>query len=257
MTLQPFLDQILVFVLVLSRIGGLILSSPIFGSRNVPLRIRGLIAVSLSLLVTPVFWGTVLDDPGNLLFLLVLVGREAALGLVLGLGISILFMSLQVAGQILSQMSALSLADVFDPTFNGTVSVFSQLFEVIALTCFLMIGGHRQVMGALMETFHWMPPGEVMFSAGVVEALVEITTRRVIWGVRAAAPTMTALLISILVLGLISRTLPQLNILAVGLGINTFVLIGTVALSLGSVVLIFKNEIEPTIALVLSAFRPS
>lgn len=251
--LQIYLDQFLIFALILSRISGLILTVPLFSSRSIPLRLRALLAVALSLLITPTFWGLPVYDPQNLLNLGILIGKEFLLGMTLGLGIMILFMGLQVAGQIVSQMSALSLAEVFDPAFDGNMSVFSQLFEVIALSCFLLIGGHRHVMGGLLETFQWMPPGDVTFSAGIVAALLEITTQTFLLGVRAAAPTIVALLLSILVLGLISRTLPQLNILAVGFSLNAVVLIGTLSLTLGSIVLLFQDHVEPTVEMVLQA----
>ena len=253
--LQTYLDQFLVFVFVLSRVSGLIMTVPLLSSRSVPLHLRAMLTVALSLLITPTFWGVSALDPQSLLNLGILLGKEFVLGMTLGLVIMILFMGLQVAGQIVSQMSALSLAEVFDPAYDSNMSIFSQLFEVIALSCFLLIGGHRQVMTGLLETFQWMPPGDVTFSDGIVAALSEITAHSFLLGIRAAAPTIVALLLSILVLGLISRTLPQLNILAVGFSLNAIVLIGTLALTLGSIVLLFQDHVEPTVEMTLQALR--
>jgi len=60
--LQLHLDHFLVFVLVLSRVSGLVMTAPILGSRSIPLRIRGLLAVSLALLITPLFWSPPVAD---------------------------------------------------------------------------------------------------------------------------------------------------------------------------------------------------
>ena len=253
--LALYADQFLIFVLVLSRVSGLVMTAPILGSRGVPARIRALIAVALSLLITPVHWNTPLEDPGNLLNLLVYVGQEVVLGITLGLGILILFMGLQVAGQIVAQMSALSLADLFDPNFDGNVSVFSQLFEIIALSVFLMIGGHRQMLEALLETFRSLPPGDASYASGLTSAMVEVVTQSFLLGVRAAAPAIVSLLMSILVLGLISRTLPQLNILAVGFSVNTIVLMGTLSLSLGAMVWIFREHLDPTMQMLVRVLQ--
>ena len=240
-------DQFLVFVLVLSRVSGLMIAAPIYGSRSVPMQIRALVAVALSLLIAPVHWETPVEQPGHLFDLMIYVGQELVLGLMIGLGVQILFMGLQVAGQVVTQMSALSLADVFDPSFDNSMSVFSQLFEVIALSVFLLIGGHRYVMSALLDMFRAMPPGDVSYAPDVAHVLVEILSQSFLLGVRAAAPAIVALLMAILVLGLISRTLPQLNVLAVGFSVNTMVLMATLALSIGPIVWIFQDHLEPAL----------
>lgn len=253
--LQLHLDHFLVFVLVLSRMSGLVMTAPILGSRSIPVRIRGLLAVSLALLITPLFWSPPVAEPLHLVTWAILIAQEILLGASLGLGIMILMMGLRVTGQLVSQMSALHLANVFDPSFNTNLSVISQLLEVVTLMCFLLIGGHRQVMSALLETFRWMPPGEVRFSPGWVTTFTEITTHSFVLGIRAAAPAIVALLMAILVLGLIARTLPQLNILALGFSFNTVVLTGTLALSLSSIVWLFQGHVTSTLELVLETIR--
>ncbi|MBI85609.1 MAG: hypothetical protein CMJ81_20640 [Planctomycetaceae bacterium] len=253
--LQLQLDHFLVFVLVLSRMSGLVITAPILGSRSIPLRIRGLLAVSLALLITPLFWSPPVADSLHLVTWAILIAQEILLGASLGLGIMILMMGLRVTGQLVSQMSALNLANVFDPSFNTNLSVFSQLLEVVTLMCFLLTGGHRQVMSALLETFRWMPPGEVRFSPGWATTFTEITTHSFVLGIRAAAPAIVALLMATLVLGLIARTLPQLNILAVGFSFNTVVLTGTLALSLSSIVWLFQGQVTSTLESVLETIR--
>jgi flagellar biosynthetic protein FliR len=245
--LQLYLDQFLVFVLVLTRISGLVMTAPVFGPRSVPIQVRGLLAVSLSLIITPLHWGTYVVQPASLLNLLVLVGREAVVGLALGLGIMILFTGLQLAGQIMGQMSGMSLADIFDPSFDSSVPIFAQLMDLVTLAVFVAIGGHRQVMSALLDTFEVMPPGTGGFSPSMVGALVDVTTQSFMLGIRAAAPVMVALLLSVLVMGLISRTLPQLNVIAIGFSLNSMVLLATLSISLGAVAWIFQEQAEISI----------
>ena len=81
--------------------------------------------------------------------------------------------------------------------------------------------------------------------------------QRVTLGVRAAAPATVALLLATLVMGLISRTLPQLNILAVGFGLNAMVTFGSIAVSLGGLAWMFQEQIEPAVELLLEAFQAS
>ncbi len=235
----------MIFVLVLARTGTLLMTAPIFGSQAVPRRIRALLAVAMSLLVTPVFLSGTVPVADNLVTLGRLVVNEALVGLLLGLGITILFSGIQVAGQIVSQLSGMSLADVFSPGFEEDVSVFSQLYYFLTLAVFVAVGGHRIVMEALLDTFAAGPPGHAALGDGYVEVLVSIVTQSFVLGIRAAAPLLVALLLSNVVLGLISRTLPQINVIAVGFSVNAMLALGLLALSIGAAAWTFQ---EPTIS---------
>jgi flagellar biosynthetic protein FliR len=162
----------------------------------------------------------------------------------MGLGINLLFAGIQVAGQVVSQMSGLSLADVFNPGFEEDVSVFSQLFYFLTLAVFVAVGGHRIVTEALLQTFAWAPPGQAFLRDDFVEVLTGILTQSFALGIRAGAPILAALLLSNIVLGLISRTLPQINIIAVGFGLNSLLTLGMLFLSIGAVAWTFQ---EPTL----------
>jgi flagellar biosynthetic protein FliR len=245
--LQLYLNQFLVFVLVLARVGALVTTAPILGARTAPMQVRGLLAVALSLLVTPLYWQTEVPYPGNLMNMGVMLGRETLIGLALGLGVTILFSGIQLTGQVVGQMSGMSLGDVFDPQFDNNVSVFSQLMDLVTLSVFVLIGGHRQVMGALLETFHWMPPGSAGFSADLVESLQQIAAQSFLLGARASIPLMLSLLLSVLIMGLISRTLPQLNVMAVGFSLNSLVVLAVLSVTLGSVAWVFQEQVATTL----------
>jgi flagellar biosynthetic protein FliR len=255
--LQNFIDQFLVFTLVLTRISGLFMTLPVMGTQQIPFQLRALAAVSISLLVAPSFWGASVPDPGNLLGLVVVVGREAVLGLALGVAISILFSGMQLAGQLIAQTSGLSLSDVYNPALDSNVPVFSQLLDITALAVFVIIGGHRQVIHALLDTFHAMPPGRADFAPTVVDALTLILQNSFLNGIRAAAPVTVSLLLAVLIVGLISRTLPQLNSMNLGFSFNTIVLLATLAFSLASGVWIFQDETSRALGTMRDALVPA
>ena len=241
-----YLNPLLLFVLILTRLSGLLMTAPILGTRDVPMQVRALLAIGLSLLVTPLYWAQPVDAE-NLIQLLALLVQEAALGLSIGMSIAIIFSGLQLAGQVIGQMSGLSLADVFDPTFDTTVPVFSQILHLAALAVFVIIGGHRDMLAKLLDSFSWMPPGRVELSNDVLEALLAVLTQSVVLGIQASAPAIMALLLAVLILGLISRTLPQLNVLAVGLSLNTVVMMVTLALSFGTLIWVFQGHVAYTL----------
>ncbi len=250
--LQVYLNEFVLFVLVLTRISGLVMTAPIYGSRAVPLRIRGFLAVGLAVMITPSQNSDLLEVPGHLIGIAILIAQELVLGLTLGLALMILFTGLQIAGQIIGQISGMSLADIFDPTLEANVAVFSQLLDVITMSVFLTIGGHRQVMHALLDTFHWRPPGSGDLPGRLVEVLTTVVSESFLVGIRVGAPVMVALMLAVLVLGLISRTLPQLNILAVGFSLNACIMLSTLAFSLGAVAWVVQERSEVIVTAVHS-----
>lgn len=254
---QLDVGKLLIFTLVLTRVSGLVMTAPIFGSTDVPVRIRALLAFSISILVMPSQWDVPVVDPGTNLHYVVFLGRELIIGLTLGLGIVILFSGIQLAGQIIGRIGGLMLADVFDPSAGESVPLFSRFMFLTGLAVFLLIGGHRAVMDALLETFAVLPPGSTDVPTHVGETFVVLTTQSFSLGIRAAAPIATALLLSTLVMGLISRTLPQLNILAVGFGANSMITFGTMFFVLGAAVWVFQQQIEPTLALLFESLDVS
>lgn len=253
--LQPFLDQFLLFTLVLTRVSGLFMTLPVIGSQNIPMQFRAFGAVTIALLITPSFWGCAAPDPGNLVGLLVVLGREIVLGLALGLSVNILFSGMQLAGQMIAQISGLSLADVYSPSLDSNVPVFSQLLDATTLAVFMIIGGHRLVIDALLDTFREMPPGQAEFAPTIVDALTMILSNSFLTGIRASAPVMVSLMLAVLIVGLISRTLPQLNAINLGFSFNSLVLLGTLAFTVSSAVWIFQDETDTAINLVRDALR--
>jgi flagellar biosynthesis protein FliR len=253
--LTLYLDQFLTFVLVLTRLGSLLMTLPVLGTATVPLQVRALLAVGISLVVTPLFWGQPIPQPENLLILGSLLAREAMLGLALGLAVLILLSGMQLAGQIISHTSGLTLADVANPTFDTSVPLFSQILEMLAVAIFFLVGGHRQVIDSLLRSFTWMPPGQGRLPDSLLEALSAVTSQSFEVGIRAAAPVMVSILLATLIVALISRTLPQLNAVAVGLNFNSLIVLGMFALCLGSAAWVFQQELDQVVETITAAFQ--
>ena len=235
-------NQFAVFTLVLARVGALIMTAPVFSSAGIPIRARALLAVAITLLVTPLVSAAPPAAMTNLLVYARYLTSEALIGLLLGFGITLLLSGIQLTGQIISQLGGTALADVFDPTLNSNVSVYSQLFYFITIAMFVLLDGHRLVMDALLDTYTWMPPGQASLGTTYVDALTMLLSQSFLLGIRAAAPTMTALLLATLLLGLVGRTMPQINILAVGFSVNSLLTLGCLFTTLGAIVWAFPLE---------------
>ena len=198
-----------------------------------------------------------------------IIGGELLIGLVLGMGITILLGGIQMAGDLMSRVGGLTLSDVFDPTTSTNVPLFSQLLGLLSTALFLIIGGHRILLGGLLDTFSAIPPGGsvAMFLgtagggsgpgllASLVEMFLVLITQSFHVAIRAAAPVVTAVLLATLVLGLISRTLPQLNVMVVGFGLNAMITFGVFFLSLGAALLVFQDQVVPTLQVLFQTLR--
>ncbi|HUY36996.1 MAG TPA: flagellar biosynthetic protein FliR [Pirellulales bacterium] len=235
----------LIFILVLARVSGLLLAGPPLGGAEIPKQARALLAVVLAALIAPAQSGVALEAPASWAGHLLMIGGELLIGNTLGFGVTILFSGAQLAGQIVGQMSGMTLADVYHPGIDAEIPIFSQLFYLVALAVYLVVGGHRLLMSGLLGIFAAIPPGGAGLDVSPADMLVSLIGESFSLAIRVAAPATAALLLASLVLASISRTLPQLNVMALGFGLNALTTFGVLSLSLGSMAWVFQDEIEP------------
>ncbi len=247
--------KVTLFTLVLSRVSGLVTTAPLLSTPEAPVPFRALLAATLAMLIAPTQWNADLPELGSLVNFLVFVGSEVVIGLCLGLGLMILFSGIQLAGELIGRMGGLMLSDVFDPSMGASVPLLSRLLFLLATAVFVLIGGHRMVMAGLLDTFQAIPLGSCAVPVSMTATFVELASQSFALGLRAAMPAVTALLLALLVMGLISRTMPQLNILAVGFGLNAILTFGVLFLSVGAAVWVFQERVAPTLETLLDSLR--
>jgi flagellar biosynthetic protein FliR len=246
---------LILFTFVLARIGGLVMTAPIFGTNDVPLTVRGLLAAALALVIAPSQLQSGAVHVGGLPDYLLLLGSEAVIGISLGLGVLILVHSMTLAGELVSKASGLSIAEAFDPTLDQNVPLFSRLMFLLSVCVFFSIGGHRLVMAGLLDTFRAIPPGSGEFPRSLAEGLMTLTGLSFSLAIRVAAPAVTALMLATLILGLIGRTLPQLNVLAMGFGLNALLAFAALGLSLGVAAWAFQDQVQPALEAIFDAMK--
>jgi flagellar biosynthetic protein FliR len=210
--------------------------------------------VAVALMIAPVYWNTLIPPTNHTLSLLITLAREAVLGLLLGLALLIVVAGLHIAGRLIGQMSGIALAEVIDPDLGTTSPLYGRLFDLVATAVFLLAGGHRQVLAALLDTFDWIEPGGAGFSTGLLETVNEVAAQSFLLAVRVSAPVVVALLLATLTVGFVSRAVPQLNSIMLGLSLNTMIAVAVVSVSLGGAAWLFHEHTEAAIETVGSAF---
>lgn len=262
--LEPYLlNQTAAFALILARVGALLGTAPLFGAQSAPIRVRALLAVAISLLVLPLYGApltsatSILSDGMNLVRFAQMIALEAVVGAMLGLGVMVLISGVQMAGQIVAQMSGMAIGELYDPSFDSSVSVFGQAFYHVTLAVFIAIGGHNLAMEALLDTFAWAPPGQVTLSENYAEVMITLLSQSFNLALRAAAPLMIALLLSTIVLGLISRTMPQINVIVVGFSANSLLTLSLCFLTIGSIAWVFQQPLQDALVTLGQTVEPA
>ncbi len=221
------------FLLVLFRIGGLVLAVPFFSSAAVPARVRVMLTVAVTLTVFPMVVPH-LSVPVTLASAIFGLFGELAIGVFIGLGVTLVFLGVQLAAQAIGQQSGMRLGSVFNPMLESSSVLVSQLYFLVALAAFFAVGGDHAVIRALLDSFATIPPLGFKVTPGLVSLLVEIMGLSFTIALRVGGPTILALLLAFLTLGFISRTVPQLNILTVGFPMKLAVALVVMALTIMS-----------------------
>ncbi|MEK6239392.1 MAG: flagellar biosynthetic protein FliR, partial [Planctomycetales bacterium] len=198
------------------RLGGLVATAPPLSSIHVPWRARVGQTVAASLVIAPTqsLGRTDLFYPWP--NLLVACGEEAMLGLALGLGTSLMFSAAQAAGGLIGLMSGLGVSGDADPSEGG--SPLARFHHWVCLAAFLSVGGHRLVLGGLLDSFEALPPGRGGLIGPTVDGLLLLASQSFALTIRLAAPAAVAVALTTLALGLVSRMAPPINNMSVGLG---------------------------------------
>jgi flagellar biosynthetic protein FliR len=219
------------FLLVLSRVAGLMLASPLFSATMLPGPINALLAVAISLAVFPLAAaGPAL--PVTLGSAVTGMAGELAIGLVLGLGVSLVFAGVEMAAQLMSQQAGIALGEVFNPMMETSGTEVSQLYSLVAIMVFLGVGGHHALVRALLDSFATIPPLGFKPTPGLVELIMDVATLSFTIAIRVGGPVILALILSFLMLGFISRTVPQLNLLSVGFPVKLAMALFIMAVSM-------------------------
>jgi flagellar biosynthetic protein FliR len=231
------------FLCVLSRTGTLLSLMPPLRGSQVPMRVRALCALMLALVLTPLVLPTAASMPSSLLVIGIQLAKEVLLGVLFGTATHVVIAGLHFGGQIMTSLASMDLAESADPHTEETTSVINQLLSWIAMALFLLLGGHRQLLSCCLDSFAYYPAGAVLAEEHWLLHLRDLLQHSIAIGVRAAAPVAIALLIANLITSLIGRTLPQLNIMAIGFNINIFVLLWMLVLSISSIGWVYQSEL--------------
>lgn len=214
--------QILMFALILLRMIGFVASAAIFSSQNIPTILK----ISLSIILTLIVFKSVAtnqalvrlhEEEGNLLLL---AGREVLIGITLGFVTRLFFFSISMAGEMVSLSLGLSQAQIFNPMMGAMGNVMEQFYVVIGTLLYMVLNGHHILIEGLVQSFSTIEVAQLSFKVGAMSEIVLKAQGFFILGIKLAAPILISMLIVQVGVALLSRTVPQINVLTTSTSIT-------------------------------------
>ena len=236
------------------RIGGVLASAPVIGARVVPVRIRVVLMVLLTLVIAPLLPPAPYLETFKAEWWLE-VGQQMLIGVAMGFVLMIVFEAVVLAGELISYGMGLSFAQLVDPLRGAGTPVVGQLMMVMATLLFLSVGGHLRLIEALAASFQTLPVGGAGLDAAALSMLARWGSNVFVGGVQIALPVMIALLLVNLAFGVMSRSAPALSALSVGFPIALAAGMVLLGYSLPTLAAVLNHMLDQAFVLIGELFR--
>ena len=207
--------QILTFALILLRMSSFVVSAAIFNSASISVPLK----ILFSLVLTLVMFGPIATNDVLVSVkesqndILLLAGREVLIGLVLGFVTRLFFFAVSMAGEIVSISMGLGQAQLYNPMSGGMGNAMEQFYIVISTLVFLAFNGHHLMIMGLVESFQSAPLAQMSFATGTLAEIVYKTQDYFVIGIKISAPILISMTIVQFGIALLSRVVPQINVL--------------------------------------------
>lgn len=211
--------------LFMARTSAFVLATPFFGAQTTFGGVKiGLIA-SLTLVLYSVH-GVPLPGAEEPLEFGVLAIREVLVGLALAFVLQAVLLAVRTAGELLASEMAFNMASSADPATGSSTPLITQFYEILFLLGLLAVDGHHLLLRALADSYDRVPVGQLSLPPGYLDLALRLTGDMIAAGVTFLGPVLMLLMLSSVVIGLIARAVPQVNVLEMGFSLRILVGLG-------------------------------
>jgi flagellar biosynthetic protein FliR len=252
---ELFDSQFYLLALIAARLAGMIFTAPFFASKMIPVRLRLAVCVVIAFAAIPMVQSNfdvkienATDFGGCFL-------AELLTGALFGLAVHIVFKAMLVAGEAIAK--PMGIGDHAGNNPGETVSTTGRLFDLLALVVFILIGGPNFLISAVFDSLIVRPIGTAVIDLEHVRSLLSVIPASFSLALRIAAPILICQIIATISVGMVSRTLPQLSTLQIGMPIGVMVTICIALFSLSGATLLYADQIEISIRNLLQDLSPS
>jgi flagellar biosynthesis protein FliR len=250
--LAHFSEQhVAAFFLVLARISPLFLLAPLFSSKMINGRVKGIAAVALTVGIMPVAKHGEIDL--SVLGYAGLIVKEIIVGLAFAYALHAMFAAIQTAGTLLDTMIGLSFGAMVDPITGTQSAVIQQMYSLFGVMVFVVIGGDAWVIKGFAKTYEAVPLLEAPAINSMVQGAQVAFSSVFISAFMIAAPVIVAMIIVDAAFGVVTRVVPQMNVFAVGFPAKLIVGLTLIGASLPFVSGFVADQLQLSVAQAVAA----
>jgi flagellar biosynthesis protein FliR len=236
--------NVFVFLLIFCRVGAAILILPGFSARYVPGRVRLLLALTMSFVLTPVLMGKLPAMPASALALFILVAGEIVIGAFLGTLGRVLVGSLQTAGTVIAYVSSMANAFIQDPISEQQSSMIANFLGTMGVLLIFVTDLHHVALRAVSDSYTLFAPGRPLPVGDFSQMMARYVMDSVRLGVQMAAPFIITGMTYYLGLGLLSRLMPTLHVFFFGLPVQIATQIFILTVTVSGIMMVFLSRFE-------------
>lgn len=205
------------YLIAMIRPGAAFLAAPVFGAQSVPVQVRLILALALGIAALQVV--PIALPPGGIASVagFALVFSEVLAGLAIGFAVTIGFSAAMMAGEVIGNAMGIGFAGMMDPQSGASSPAIGQLLNILATFLFLAIGGHLMLAQIVVDSFTSLPPGGAWLGTDSIARLVRFGGDLFAAGMSIALPVGFALILVQVIMGLLARSAPEMNLFSVGL----------------------------------------
>lgn len=218
--MEPAIEKLLGFVLILTRLSAFFLILPVFGWLVVPGTIKAAMVIILSIFFSTIVPYTLIPTQVSSFQAFLLISNEAIYGLALGIVARCIFSAVKIGGEIVEDQIGFTMSEVLDPLTGESARSLSSLLEMIFILLFLSANGHHLFISIITQSYESFPIGSIPTIEILTGGIVNAGTAMLIAGLKLAAPILAAFLLLMVVLAILARIVPEMNILFISLPVR-------------------------------------
>lgn len=215
----PFLsaEHLDAFIMVLLRVSAIITTMPVISESTVPAKVKAALSIIIAIIIFPLV-APQMPSVKHLHFIemIFLMIGEAMIGLTIGFVARLVFAAIQVAGDIIGFQMGFAIANVIDPMSYQQVSIITELQYLVAMLLFFTVNAHHLFFQAIIQSYTLIAPLSFHFSGQLMQFIFSISKDMFVIALKLAAPIMAVMIFTNVALGVVARTVPQMNIFIVG-----------------------------------------
>ncbi len=196
---------------------------PVFFPNGTPNIVKIGITLIIAYILIPGIDYTGINNINNNLPFFINCMNEAVAGLTLGFITNLCFISAKIAGNLMDMQVGLAMMSMFDPTSNSNTTLLERLLYWFSMVIFFIVDGHHMLIKALMESFNVIKLGKFLLTQNSINIIIKVFIEYFAIALKIAIPIVLIIIITDLTMGLIARTVPQLNIMILGLPVKILV----------------------------------